>query len=285
MAWIRSTVLCGSSRSVSRVPGPPPRTSTEATAPAGAAIIVAPESPSPPSLIACPTPRPRTSISELLGPGWVPNNSADILELARRTVIRVLWILWPLVGGLAPALRRAVPWVIHQLCRQLPHHRLQQAVLVESQPSDQLLGCLNTVRPLRAVQRGLAELVIVIPHVVDSREPGLDFLLAQGDIHRTVRTDVLCNKREVHQLAFDDLGLVELPGQRGVALDLLSSFRKEVRQDSGQCWAAWRLRVAAGHAGQLRQFILRGGAHPLHEGVGDGGGAVTQGLPLQGIEL
>src|SRR5699024_9292495 len=178
MAWIRSTVLCGSSRSVSRVPGPPPRTSTEATAPAGAAIIVAPESPSPPSLIACPTPRPRTSISELLGPGWVPNNSADSLDLARRTVIRVLWILWPLVGGLAPALRRAVPWVIHQLCRQLPHHRLQQAVLVESQPSDQLLGCLNTVRPLRAVQRGLAELVIVIPHVVDSREPGLDFLLA-----------------------------------------------------------------------------------------------------------
>ena len=48
-AWTRSTMLRGSSRSVSRVPGPPPRTSTPPTAPpSGASTTVVPVSqPSP----------------------------------------------------------------------------------------------------------------------------------------------------------------------------------------------------------------------------------------------
>ena len=117
----------------------------------GAAIIVAPESSSP-SLIACPTPRPRTSM-RVAGPRLGAEHPAHPRTRPSNGDPGPV-DLCP-VGGPAPALRRAVPWVIHQLCRQ-PHHRLQQAVLWKASQAISP-GCLNTVRPLRAVQRGLAE--------------------------------------------------------------------------------------------------------------------------------
>src|SRR4051812_41794187 len=77
-AWTRSTRLRGSSRSVSRVPGPPPRTSTPPTAPsAGASTTVVPVSHPSPTRCACPTRRSATSSRPLVGPGRRPVRSVS----------------------------------------------------------------------------------------------------------------------------------------------------------------------------------------------------------------
>src|SRR5262245_5363661 len=60
---MRSTVMAGSSRSVSRVPGPPPRTSIEATAGSSNTIAVTPEARR--ASWACPIRTPATSVMRL----------------------------------------------------------------------------------------------------------------------------------------------------------------------------------------------------------------------------
>src|SRR5499426_1693275 len=62
-ASMRSIVRCGSSRSVSRVPGAPPRTSTAATAGSSNTMAVTPEARRTSS--ACPTRTPATSVMRL----------------------------------------------------------------------------------------------------------------------------------------------------------------------------------------------------------------------------
>src|SRR5688500_20332641 len=63
MAWTRSTRFRGSSRSVSRVPGPPPRTSTPPTAPSGGArTTVVPVSQPSSTRSVWPTRIPATSV-------------------------------------------------------------------------------------------------------------------------------------------------------------------------------------------------------------------------------
>ena len=81
-AWTRSIVVVGWSRSVSRVPGPPPRTSTPPTAPPRATTTVVPVSQPSVSAVWCPISNP--SITSLILPTcqipvelWVPNHVSD----------------------------------------------------------------------------------------------------------------------------------------------------------------------------------------------------------------
>src|SRR5580658_490593 len=67
MAWMASTRFSGASASVSRVPGPPPRTSQAATAGWSGKMTVTPVR--TPASSAWPTFRPGTSVIRLLGPG------------------------------------------------------------------------------------------------------------------------------------------------------------------------------------------------------------------------
>ena len=66
-AFTCSTTFRGSSRSVSRVPGPPPRTSTPPTAPSPASTTVVPVSQPSPSAVWCPIRKP-SIIPPLSGP-------------------------------------------------------------------------------------------------------------------------------------------------------------------------------------------------------------------------
>ena len=68
-AWTFSTMCEGWSRSVSRVPGPPPRTSTLATAPAVASTTVTPVIQPSPMRWWWPTVTPSTSVMALNAPG------------------------------------------------------------------------------------------------------------------------------------------------------------------------------------------------------------------------
>ena len=63
------TRLRGSSRSVSRVPGPPPRTSTPPTVPGGGTTTVTPVSQPGSSRVVWPTRTPATSVMASWGPG------------------------------------------------------------------------------------------------------------------------------------------------------------------------------------------------------------------------
>ena len=71
-AWIRSTRLRGSRRSVSRVPGAPPRTSTPATAPSSQTTTVHPVAAV--SSWACPTRRPGISKKDIDSMYRVPSS-------------------------------------------------------------------------------------------------------------------------------------------------------------------------------------------------------------------
>src|SRR4029079_13974843 len=88
-ASTRSTRLRGSSRSVSRVPGAPPRTSTPATAPpSGARTTVVPVSQPGSVRVACPTLIPPTSVREFVGPGRT--SVAAGVDDAEAVAVRVL---------------------------------------------------------------------------------------------------------------------------------------------------------------------------------------------------
>src|SRR4249919_1142173 len=66
-----STMFAGCSRSVSRVPGPPPRTSTAAVVPTGGTTTVVPVSQPRPVRWWCPTAMPATSVMSLRGPAGI----------------------------------------------------------------------------------------------------------------------------------------------------------------------------------------------------------------------
>ena len=68
MASTSLTMFTGASRSVSRVPGPPPRTSTPPTVPRGGTTTVVPVSQPRPRRWWCPTAMPATSVMSLRGP-------------------------------------------------------------------------------------------------------------------------------------------------------------------------------------------------------------------------
>ena len=86
-AWTDCMEFEGLSRSVSRVPGPPPRTSTAPTAPEGQATTVTPEEtgfPASSRAGACPTAMPGTSARPLTRPGTAPKTE-DIEDAAAMT--------------------------------------------------------------------------------------------------------------------------------------------------------------------------------------------------------